>query len=325
LEVKKVAILMRGGDEPPLLDRHVAEIEATVPGVKVGVGYEEAALLAGDRDADVLLTWGTLAPVDFCRAAPRLRWIHAFTTGVDGLLGSEIRTMGFTITTTKGIHGSIMADHVLALIFAFVRALPALFRQQEARVFVKRMEAGETAGKTVGIVGLGRIGQEIGRRTAALGMRVVGLRHRSELSAPWLERLYGEEERDAFLGAVDFLVLTVPLTPETQHLIGARELSRMRPSAYLINVARGGVVDTEALVAALRQGVIAGAGLDVFEEEPLPPESPLWELPNVIVTPHMAAVSSQYMDRAIEVFVENLRRYTRGEPLLYTVDPMSGY
>jgi len=184
----------------------------------------------------------------------------------------------------------------------------------------------EFRGSRVAVLGLGPIGATVARYAAALGATVRGLRrHPPAQPPPPYDAVVGLEGLGALLTWADFVVLAVPHTPETDKLIGARELAVMRPDAYLVNVARGSVVDEEALIEALRRGAIAGAGLDVFEEEPLPSSSTLWTLPNVILTPHVAGASPRYFERALELFIENVARFLRREPLRNLVDPALGY
>jgi len=188
-----------------------------------------------------------------------------------------------------------------------------------------RRSSGELCGKTLGIVGLGGIGSEVAKRAKAFGMRVIATRRRPDRRSEFADEVRGADELGWLLGESDFVAVCSALTHETRHLIGAEELKRMKATAYLINIGRGGLVDEGALVAALRGGEIAGAGLDVFEREPLPSESPLWEMPNVMITPHDAGSSPRSHERLMEVFLENLRRYVAGEPLLNVVDKRAGY
>jgi phosphoglycerate dehydrogenase-like enzyme len=202
-----------------------------------------------------------------------------------------------------------------------------LLRLQAARTWMgvpHEPPANPVTGKTVGIVGTGAIGREVAWRCQALGLRVLGLR-RSPQPEPGFQEVVGPGELPSLLGASDFLVLAAPLTPETRGLLGEAELRMMKPSAYLINVARGALVVEDDLVRALREGWIAGACLDVFEREPLPPDNPLWGLENVMITPHYSYSSPDGIDRAVEEFEGNLARYQRGEPLANQYDPERGY
>ncbi len=182
----------------------------------------------------------------------------------------------------------------------------------------------ELAGKTLGIIGLGSIGMEIARKGKCFGMNVIGIKKTHE-NVRWVDEVYTPENLDIVLGESDYLVLCVPATDETKNLIGERELKKMKISAYLINIARGDVIDENALIRALKEKWIAGAAIDVTREEPLSPDSPLWELDNLIITPHVAGSSPYYWDRAVDIFVENLKRFFQGEELINVVDWDRGY
>ncbi|WP_338825345.1 Glyoxylate/hydroxypyruvate reductase B [Moorella humiferrea] len=327
MQIKKIAIFDYEAS-PFFNENHIKSIQEALPGVEIIYAIKEKELRAKTTDADVLITWPFITEemVEFCKGAPSLKWIHSIISGVEGLMNSEIRNLDIRITSTKGIHGFPMAEHVLAYIFSFLRALPVFFRSQlkkewndEAHVLCD-----ETINKTVGIIGLGNIGMHIAKKCKLLGFRVVALK-RTPIQSEWVDKCYSAVEIDQLLKESDFVIVTVPYTPQTHHLIGEKELRMMKKTAYFINVARGGVVDQEALIKVLQENTIAGAGLDVFAEEPLPSDNPLWDLPNVILTPHIAARSPYYMDRAIKVVIENLLRFSRDEELLFEVDKVRGY
>jgi phosphoglycerate dehydrogenase-like enzyme len=183
----------------------------------------------------------------------------------------------------------------------------------------------EISGATLGIIGFGSIGRDTARLAKGLGMHVVVVREHPERRGGYADRVLGPGSVDDLLAISDYVVLAAPVTPSTQHIIGAERLTRMKPTAYLINVARGSLVDEPALIVALRDERIGGAALDVFDEEPLPADSPLWNLPNVLITPHTAALTEKMWDRHYELVTRNLRRYMRGEPLLNLVDKREGY
>jgi len=210
---------------------------------------------------------------------------------------------------------------VLAYIFAFLRSFPLLFRSQLKHEF--NSAAGdfcdETCDKTVGIVGLGMIGMYVAQKCKQLGIRVLGF-DLMPIENQWVDRCYTGDGLHKLLEESDFVILNVALTPETQNMIGEKELIAMKKSAYLINVARGGIVDEKALIKALKDKTIAGAGLDVFTEEPLSKDSPLWDMENVIITPHIAARSPYYMDRTTKVIIDNITRYLNGEPMLFVAN-----
>ena len=271
---------------------------------------------------------------------PRLRWVQLHSAGVNHMLDTPLWASDVTITTVSGIHAPTITEYVFMMMLAFAHRLPRMvyyqargeWPSQRWRKFVPV----ELRGATVGVVGYGSIGREIGRLAHAFGMRVLGARRgadsgpaRYELPAlaggDEPDRLYPPDQLLEMLPECDYVVLTVPYIPATHHLIDQRALRAMKPTAVLINVARGSVVDEAALVHALREGWIAAAALDVFEEEPLPEDSPLWEMDNVIISPHVAGFTPHYDDRATTLFAENLRRYLAGEPLLNQVERGRGY
>ena len=219
-----------------------------------------------------------------------------------------------------------MGEVVLEMMLMFVKDAPACLRMKQAREW-RRYRPKLLRGQTVGILGLGVVGREIARLCKAFGMKVIGVRRSGGPESPFpdVDRVYPRERLPELLAESDFVVLALPLTKETKGMIGEKELRGMKPSAYLINVARGAIVDEGALIRALEEKWIAGAGLDVFIQEPLPPESKFYELPNVIFSPHISGDMPDYESRATEVFCENLRRYLAGEPFLHEVDKEKEY
>jgi phosphoglycerate dehydrogenase-like enzyme len=224
------------------------------------------------------------------------------------------------VTSAAGVHAGPLAEFALFGLLAFARGLPRLLADQGARRW-DHYPVGELSGRTLLIVGLGQIGAEVARLAAGFGMRVIGLNRGGGGGWPHVDEVAGIDALGAWLPSADAIVVSAPLTDETRGLIGAAALARMRPGAILINVGRGGVVDEAALIDALRDGRLAGAALDVFAEEPLPAENPLWELPNVLVSPHTAALSVDENARIVSLFVENIGRYLRGDALRNRVDP----
>jgi D-2-hydroxyacid dehydrogenase (NADP+) len=276
--------------------------------------------------AEVEVIVASRLPGDIAQRAPRLRWVQALGAGVDHLLPAEaLRRADFLVTNVSGVHAIPMAEMVLSLMLNFAKAWPAFLEEKRRHVWQRRLLS-ELDGKTLGLLGLGRIGGEVARVGKAMGMRVLGLR-RSPAGAPpaYVDEMLGTADLPRLLAASDYVVCCLPFTPETRQLIGERELRAMRPSAVFINVGRGAVVDEAALVRALREGWIAGAGLDVFAEEPLPESSPLWDMDNVLITPHLGGDTDRYMERCTNLVCENLRRYAEGRPLLNVVDTRRGY
>ena len=275
------------------------------------------------EEAEVLFDFGPLELAPTLAARPHLRWIQATSAGV----GKLAERVGLTkssvaVTTASGVHARPLAEFVLLAMLMFGKDVLRLGREQREHHW-ERFAVEEVAGKTVCVVGLGKIGREVARLARALDARVVGtVRELGDRSADDLgvERLESTERLDELLPEADVLVLTVPHTALTDRILDARRLALLKPDAILVNIARGDVVDEEALVEALRSGHLRGAALDVFEQEPLPPESPLWDLPNVFVSPHSASTVAAENERIVELFQENIRRYLEGQPLLNLLD-----
>jgi phosphoglycerate dehydrogenase-like enzyme len=267
--------------------------------------------------------------LDLLPRASQLRWFQQWAAGADWLLDRpQAAGLDFVLTSTSGIHPIPMTEHIFALLLALGRQLEQAMRLQGRREWIHQSQHEhlfELAGKTMLLIGVGAIGERTARVATAMGLRVLGVRRDPTLGVPGVEAMVGPGRLLDLLPQADFVVLTVPLTAETRGMIGEPELRAMKSTAYLVNVGRGGTVDGGALVQALREGWIAGAGLDVFETEPLPEDSPLWEMDRVIITSHYAGVTPHYNERALEVFLDNLERYRAGEPLRNVVDKQLGY
>jgi phosphoglycerate dehydrogenase-like enzyme len=294
-----------------------------------GVPRTSPALLEAVRDAEVYCGFGIAR--ELFRAAPRLRWVHSGAAGVGGSLFPEMIESDVVLTNSAGIHGVPVAEHALAMVIYFARALDRIEANRRSRRWGRDALAGldspvrELGGARLAVLGYGGIGRELGRRARALGMKVWAVRRNPAKGAEGADRALGPDELDTALEWCDYLALTVPETPETTGLIGAAELDRMGPDAVLVNVARGAIVDEDALARALAERRIRGAGLDVFEEEPLPDSSALWDLENCLITPHVAGVSPRLWERETDLILENTRRHLDGEPLLNVVDKGAGY
>lgn len=279
-------------------------------------------------DAEILVCF-TIDRETFL-SAKKLKWIHAAYVGVDRLLFPELLKSKVLLTSSRGIHGDTVSDHIMAMILAFAKGLVPSWTCKKQRqwcqveIMKQRFEPQE---KLLGIVGFGTIGQSLARKAKAFGMKVMATKNRVKRGEKekYVDRLLPKGRFRDFLCTADFVVLTVPLTSETRHMIGAKELDCMKESAILINVARGEVIDEKALADVLVEKKIAGAGLDVFEEEPLSPKSNLWDLENVIITPHVAGSRRDYFQKVGEIFKANLNRYLSGKPLLNLLDKTLGY
>ncbi len=304
-------------------DRHLEQIRAVDPRVRVAATADRDRAQALAQDAQVIVGWHI--PQSVMERATRLKWIHATAAGVDTLLFPAVLEGRVLLTSSVGIHTVVLPEYVMAMILAFSRRLHIAVRNQMARRWDRATTLGEELeDKVLGVLGVGAIGRVLAARAAAFGMRVIGTKRTPE-PIPHVERVFPPEGTDDVLRAADFLAVILPLTPQTRGLIDARALALMKPTAVVINVGRGAVVQEAALIGALNAGAIAGAALDVFEREPLPADSPLYAMENVIITPHVSGSSPTYFDRAIPLFCENLRRYLAGAPLLNVVDPARGY
>ena len=279
-----------------------------------------------DLLAEAEVIFGLRLPQDVTSRAPELKWIQLMSAGVDRFLDSEMVERPVILTNVSGIHATPISEFVLGLMLMFAKNVPMHFQLKQEKQWT-RLPPSILRSKTVGIVGLGSIGREVARLAKAFGMRVLATRRsaRREGRARNVDIMLPPGQLRRLLAESDFVVLAVPVTPETNNLIGEGELRTMKSTAYLINISRGEIVDEEALVRALDEHWIAGAGLDVFATEPLPTDSRLWEFPNVIFSPHIAGGMEDYATRATERFIENLRRYLDGRKLLNVVDKKRGY
>ncbi len=274
--------------------------------------------------ADVI--FGFIPPQDILTRAPRLEWIQMMSAGVDRLRATEIWHSEVMITGVSGIHATPIGEFVLELMLMFAKKAPQCFQMKQNHEWRRFMPMG-LHGKTVGIVGLGHIGREIARLSKAFGMKVIATRRSAKIiaSARYVDKLYPATKLPSLLTQSDFVVVSVPLTKETFQLIGEKELKAMKPTAYIINIARGNIIDEKALIRALEEKEIAGAGLDVTTKEPLPAESPLWDFDNVILSPHVSGGMEEYVARATDLFCDNLKRYLTGRKLRNVIDRTRGY
>jgi phosphoglycerate dehydrogenase-like enzyme len=274
--------------------------------------------------AEAEVVFGSTIPRDIVARSPKLKWVQTMNAGVDHILDSDIMQSQVMLTNAGSIHGIPMREFVLHFMLIFAKQAPLCFQLQKEKrweTFVPEM----IHSKTCGILGLGKIGSDVGRLAKAVGMRVIALDNRRMAKPKYVDVMFPLEGLREFLSECDFMVIALPLTPETTGFIGEAELRAMRPTAYLINIARGQIVDDEALIRALKKRWIAGAGLDALSSEPLPADSQLWELPNVILTPHVAGVSPNYKVLVTDLFCKNLKRYLNGEKLFNLVNKKKGF
>jgi phosphoglycerate dehydrogenase-like enzyme len=282
------------------------------------------------RNAEILFTISLRA--EQFAAGQKLRWVHAPTAAVHQFLFPELVNSEVLLTNSREVHGPVVAEHVLALIFALAKKIPqaAIFQQkrvwaQEA-IWGEGVHTREISGATLGLIGVGSIGRRVAQMASALGMRVIAVREHAEKGSPeGVEIVYAPAELDELLRQSDYVVLAAPLTGATEGLINADRLAVMKSDACLISVGRGAQVDEGALVEALRAGRISGAALDVFAHEPLPTDSPLWSVQNLLITPHTAGLTEKLWLRHYELFSNNLRHYIAREPLEFVVNKQKGY
>lgn len=310
-----------GDVEPAALD----EIRALAPDMRLAVTRERAEIEALLDEVEIAAAG---FPQNMVARAPRLRWFQQWGAGADWLLRHpDAAERDFVLTNASGVHAIPISEQIVGALLMFARGLHHAVRAQSERRWRRApaAELFELAGKTMLLVGVGAIGERTARLAGALGMRVEGIRHDPGQAVEGVAAMYGPDQLRDRLPHADVVVLTVPLSKATRGMIGAAELRAMKPSAYLVNIGRGGTVDEPALVRALEQRWIAGAALDVFAEEPLPESSPLWAMENVIVTAHYAGATPEYNRRAMAIFLDNLRRFRAGEPLRNVVDKRAGY
>ena len=276
-------------------------------------------------DAEILATFTARFDADLLASAPDLKWIQAITAGIDNLPLKEIGEREIILTNTRGIHEIQMAEYAIAAMINLARNFHVMHRNQLRQKWDRTMPQAEIYGKVVGIVGLGRIGKEIARKASFFGMRVIGVR-REPQAVEHVERVHGPEEMEAVFKESDYVINLLPLTEDTKGIIDKRYISAMKASACFINIGRGPTVDQDDLVEALKTRRIAGLVADVYQEEPLPEDSALWKFENVILTPHIAGVSPNYMMRAMEVMRHNLKAYVhKSDEMLNVIDLKKAY
>jgi phosphoglycerate dehydrogenase-like enzyme len=327
----------------PAIDAdRLRRLQSIADGVVLANATDEASAIEQIADADALL--GKITP-PMLEAARQLRWVQSFTASLEHYLFPALVEHPCVLTNMRGLFSDVIADQVMGYVICFARNLHTYIRNQLERKWAPvggeaarvSFAAGpgevnpidrqhqHLADMTLGIVGFGAIGAEVARRANGFEMRVVAIDPRRSECPPEVEWLRPPDQLPALLAESDFVVVAAPHTPATAHMFGAEQFRQMKPSAILINVGRGAIVDLAALTEAIRQGQIGGAALDVFEVEPLPASHALWALPNVILTPHVAGYSPRIAERHFEVLRENLRRFAANEPLLNVVDKRAWY
>jgi phosphoglycerate dehydrogenase-like enzyme len=281
------------------------------------------------KDCDAAYTW--ILNARELAQAQKLRWVHTSAVAVETLCLPELFARGIAVSNTRGVQAVPIAEHVVAVVLALAKQLPFVIENQQQARWAQNQFMGERLpwllkGRTLGLVGVGTIGSEIAKRAEAFGMRVIALRRRPAYGViGHVERVYGRDELENFLGQCYVLVIAAPLTPETHSLIGAAQFAQLPKGAIVVNVGRARIIDTDALIASLHAGHLGGASLDVFPQEPLPPDHPLWKAPNMILTPHTSGFRQGHWDEVVQLFGDNIERFLTGQPLKYRVEPELGY
>ncbi|MBI2137728.1 D-2-hydroxyacid dehydrogenase [Candidatus Woesearchaeota archaeon] len=306
-----------------LEEKHVKEIISCCPSAVVNVAKTEQELLKLLPDTDILICSNYSFSESWLAVAKKLKWIQSIAAGNEKLI-PFLKSTQLMLTDSSGVHAEPISEHVIGYMLLFERQLLAAIKCQEKNEWGRGMAVGELNGKTVLIVGFGAVGRGIARLCRCFGMRVIATKRSASASEEGIE-IHQPSELPELLPLADYVVLSLPATNETRRMFGAKEFSLMKYSAHFINIARGSVADEAALIEALKAGKIAGAALDVFEQEPLPKESPLWEMENVIITPHNSGMTPYYMDRMIKIFCSNLNAYMDGKPMPTLVDLKKGY
>jgi phosphoglycerate dehydrogenase-like enzyme len=320
---KLVILLVENPSEPPppMLDRMPDYVE-------VIRGIEAVDFAGAEARADILYSWGAKRSVmeKLLPEMKKLRWVHSRSAGLDGLLFPALIESPVPLTNGRGVFSQSLGEFVIGAVLFFAKDFRRMLRSQSAGVW-DQFDTTEVTGQTLGIVGYGDIGRAIAKRAKALEMNVLALRRRPELSAgdEHVTRLFGFEQMLEMVAQCDYVVAAAPLTPETKGLLGAKEFAAMKKSAVVMNVGRGPVIDEAALVEALQAGVIAGAALDVFEVEPLPGDSPLYKMENVLLSAHSADHTPDWLEQAMLFFYRNLELFRNGQPLVNVVDKRAGY
>lgn len=305
-------------------NEHAEKVKEMDASVEVVVSSDKEEIARHLQGADIL----ACSPLVFpdISGAKNLKWIHSFSAGVDKILKPEVVNSDILVTNSSGIHATPIAEHIIGFMLIFTRKFADTFRAQQAHAWKRREDLTELREKTLLVVGLGNIGTEAARLAHCFGMHVISVDTDRERDKPdFVEELGGPDALSAMLPRADFVALCLPYTKETHHFLDLEKCKQMKPTGVVINIGRGGVVHESELVEALGKGIIAGAGLDVTEQEPLGPESPLWDMENVVITPHHSGISGKYMDRAIEKLCLNLVAYLKGETMPNLVDKKLGY
>lgn len=313
--------------------RYVKKILKVSSEITIERSWSESKLIEASKNVDII--FAGILNNEMVKAAKQLKWVHSASAGVNDMLAiPDLVKRPILLTNSSGVAAIPIAEHVLAMMLVFCRRLNELMALQREGVWredswVKdprfTLSFDELYEKTIGVVGLGRIGSEVAKRAKCFGMNVIAIKKKMEPKKPFVDELLPSDKLTSLLKKSDFVVLSVPLTPETNGMIGINELKAMKKTAYIINIGRGKIIKEEELIRALKEKMIAGAGLDVFEEEPLHSNSELWKMKNVVITPHAAGNTIRYWDRTTEIFCENLKRFINNQPMINVIDKKAAY
>ena len=294
--------------------------------IAVGDRLEAFNNLAEEADVVLYTMMSPLALKNVWPMTKNVKWVHSMSAGLDTMLFPELVDSPAILTNARGIYKESLGEFGLLSILYFAKDIPRMRRNQREHKW-GQFDVDMVSRQTLGIIGYGEIGHSVARRAHAMGMRIMATRRRPELNDgdPYVTKSFHIDDRAQMMSECDFVLVASALTPETFHLVGAKELRAMKPSGVIINLGRGPIIDEEALAQALTEKWLRGAALDVFEKEPLPESSPLWDMDNVLISPHCADHTSTWMDESMQFFIDNFHRYAKGEPLQNVVDKKSGY
>lgn len=323
----KIAVVFDAKGPMAVTDEHLAILAEVCPEAEIRFALEPSELIQAGFQADVLVCWATGGKFTcgaYCEFDRELKWIHCLSSGTEGLMEDPVvKRPGLKVTCSKGIHGVPMANHVMGYMLYFLRRFPEFRANQQAHRWQRPMPD-EATGKQICIIGMGNIGKEIARVAKAFGMRVVGIK-RSIAPVEYVDQVLPNEKLNEVLAQSDFTIMLLPINEATRGFMTAERFAAMKEGSVFINVGRGQTVDEGALIEALESGHLSGAALDTFQTEPLPEDSPLWDMPNVLITPHVAADTPMYMTRAFRLIGKNLPLFQQGEPLISEVDVINRY
>lgn len=305
-------------------DKYVNSLKESFKDIEIVKSEDINVLQEEIKDTDILAAMLMRKfDSDLIKRGNNLKWIQSWSAGVDRFLKEDLfdylKENGIALTSVRGIHRDSMSEQVLGYLISFSRRLPELLKLQRKREW-ERLKVDYLKDKTLAIFGLGAVGKEVARKATVFKMNVIGIKRNPNVNIPHVNKIYGPEKKEEVLNKADYVVVTLPLTDQTRGYFGSKEFAAMQKNAYFINVARGEIVKEKELIKALQEKTIAGAALDVYQEEPLPKDSPLYELDNVILTPHTSGLFPHYNQKAVEIFKNNLKLYLEGEDLVNVID-----